>query len=158
MAREKIPSERPDGLVDVATIPEGWLVDEAWRPGKTWLSAVLEADPEAWVARLTQIAMDVQMQLAERNAVAKATVVSPAEAAEYQEWRSRALALLKRVQARGQQARLVRKQVRVATTADATRAHVAELRRAIEAHKAASQADGIDPEPHDLALWASLNM
>lgn len=44
------------------------------------------------------------------------------------------------------------------TSADATRVHVVELRRAIEAHKAASQADDIDPEPHDLALWAVLDM
>lgn len=154
MSRERIPSERPDRVVDVATIPDGWLIDDAWRPGETWLSPVLEADPEVWAARLSQISQDVQLQLAERNAAAKAARMSTEEFAEFQQWRGRVLSLMKRVQARGRHAQLVRKQVRISVSSDDTREYVGELRRAIFAHKAAAEAGDFEPEPHDLALWA----
>lgn len=154
MSRERIPSERPDGVVDVATVPDGWLVDDAWRPGETWLSPILEADPEAWAARLSQIGTDVQTQLAERNAGAKLGRLSNEEFDEYQQWRIRALALMRKVHARGRHAQLVRKQVRIATSTDDVRLMKSMLWHAIKDHKAAAEAGDFEPEPHDLALWA----
>ena len=118
------------------------------------LSPILEADPEAWAARLSQIGSDVQTQLAERNAAAKTGRLSKDEFAEYQAWRTRVLALMRKVQARGRHAQLARKQVRVATATDETRRRLWDLRVAIIEHRTAAEAGDFEPEPHDLALWA----
>jgi hypothetical protein len=79
--------------------------------------------------------------------------------AEHNRWRSRAVGMRRALQDRLTVLRVARQdghQLRMEAQASHYRRLVAALAVAIDAHRQASAAAGLDPEPHDRALWAVL--
>lgn len=150
MTRLRI-SEHPDGTTPV-TAPDDWILDEAFRPGKTWFTAACEADPEAWTTRLSTIAGDINTQLSSR----RPDDMEPQSVWDaYWAWRGPAKRVHAALSARLPHAKRLRSAVRRAsngTVVDDSRSAV--LLAAIVAHRDA--AEDFDAEPHDIALWSHI--
>jgi hypothetical protein len=84
--------------------------------------------------------------------------------AEHKVWRGRALAWKRALEARLMVAKEHRRDARIDRNAQqfprddqTARAVLSRLGLAVHRHEVASKAEGINPEPHDTALWAALD-
>jgi hypothetical protein len=84
--------------------------------------------------------------------------------AEYKVWRGRALAWKRALEARLMVAKERRRDARIEQNAEqfprdnqTARAALCRLALAVHRHQATSGAEGVDPEPHDEALWVALD-
>lgn len=158
--RGRIP-EAPCPVVDVASLPDSWLTDDAFRP-RTWLAPILAADPEVWVRRLTEIVTTAQVHLSSRKAEGELLRHGTPEWQEYRDRHRRTLLVLTKCQARLRTAKAAQKDARMAATAAESAAWAGQHRfrkavEAVEAHRAAGMARVFEAAPHDLILWAELD-
>src|SRR6266511_527859 len=84
--------------------------------------------------------------------------------AEHKVWRGRALAWKRALEARLMVAKERNREARIQRNAQqhprdnqSARAALSRLALAVHRHQATSKAEGVQPEPHDEALWASLD-
>ena len=84
--------------------------------------------------------------------------------AEHKVWRGRALAWKRALEARLMVAKQRNREARIERNAQqfprdnqSARAALSRLALAVHRHQATSKAEGVDPEPHDEALWAALD-
>ncbi|SRR6266511_5653525 len=84
--------------------------------------------------------------------------------AEHKVWRGRALAWKRALEARLMVAKERNREARIQRNAQqhprdnqSARASLSRLALAVHQHQATSKAEGVQPEPHDEALWASLD-
>jgi hypothetical protein len=84
--------------------------------------------------------------------------------ADHKVWRSRALAWKRALEARLMVAKDRNREARIERNAQAhprddqtARAALCRLALAVHRHQATSKAEGVQPEPHDEALWAALD-
>ena len=113
------------------------------------VTAYLAADPERWCAALAATLTDIELQLMTRR--------NKERTEDELRWRSSAAAVKTRLVARMRYAKPLRSQARSESSKQNAFTDRRTLINAILDHRNTTLAADIDPEAHDLALWAVLD-